>query len=353
MKLYEVGFGDSKRRKRGKMSKKVWNNNFCIFVFKFVISLVMPYEKPKIEKIERKDYVFDEFHKANFKIEKFPELFERAVELANMPDSHFDDGVKMSKIVEILWHDLKEADEIEFTLEELKLSCLFHDIGKSGPPEADREQRFMVEQIFNPIYFNPRRSEFKKRNPKQIRIREALDIENFSNKEKIKKYLQTLTLHIYDEEKNMLREEKLDLDKHTLIDLWREHDYWTYQLLHKFGDDQISEDLIIVSSTHHTLEGHDPAMIDGDIPNEAITLELLDKYLILTLVDKYQAFIERSGKTHQETIKILEKIIADSRKKGIMKRLFGKNEERVYEEYIKYLEILAKHPELAEIVKKK
>ena len=61
----------------------------------------MPYEKPQVEKIEKKDYVFDEFHKAGFKIEEFPEIFERAVELANMPDSHFDDGVKMSQIIEL------------------------------------------------------------------------------------------------------------------------------------------------------------------------------------------------------------------------------------------------------------
>jgi len=313
----------------------------------------MPYEKPKIEKFEKKNYVFDEFHKAGFKIEKFPEIFERAVELANMPDSHFDDGVKMSEIVEILWQDLKKENDIKFTIEELKLSCLFHDIGKSGPPNANREERFMIEQLFNPIYFNPKKPDFKGRNPKQILIKEALQIENLPNRDKIVNYLQSLFLHIYDEKNNTLKEEKLDLDKHTMIDLWREHDYWTYQLLQKFGDNQISRDVIIVSSTHHTLEGHDPAMIDGEIPNEAITLELLDKYLILTLVDKYQAFIERSGKTHEETVKILEKIINDSKKRGVMKKIFSLNEEKVYGEYIKYLGIIKKHPEMAEIIKKK
>ncbi len=308
----------------------------------------LSYEKPKVEKIEKKDYVFDEFHKADFKIEEFPEIFERAVELANMPDSHFDDGVKMSQIIETLWQDIKKEGEINFTIEELKLACLFHDIGKSGPPEASRGERFTMEQIFNPVYFNVNRPEFKGKNPKELSISEALDIEDFPNKETIEEYLKTLTLHVFDEKNKKIKEEKLDLEKHSMIDLWREHDYWTYQLLQKYGDDKISRDLIVVSSSHHTLEGHDPAMIDGEIPNEAVTLEILDKYLILTLVDKYQAFTDRTGKDHEETIKILENMINASKKEGIIN-----HDDTVFNQFIKYLKILEKHPEMAEIIKKK
>jgi hypothetical protein len=95
------------------------------------------------------------------------------------------------------------------------------------------------------------------------------------------------------------------------------------------------------------LEGHDPAMIDGKIPNEAIALETLDKYLIITLVDKYQAFIDREKVDHGQAIAILRQMAKDSKAKGIIN-----HHDRVYNLFIKYIDILAKHPEMAEIMRK-
>lgn len=324
----------------------------------------MPYEKPTIKKFEAKekyDYIFKQFHEAGFEIEKYPELFERCVELANMPESHFDDAVKMSEIINILWDEIEKEDNIRFSLEELKLACLFHDIGKSGPVGANRDQRFMTQQIFNPIYFNANAKNFKDaevfkgKDPKEIKkmmrdlpIADILKIENFPNNAAIMEYLQTLEIHAVDEKKGRAVKQKLDLHKHRMIDLWREHDYWTFDLLNAHGNKKISRELIVVSSSHHTLEGHDPAMIDGKLPNEAIALETLDKYLILTLVDKYQAFIDREGISHKETIKILRNIVANSKKEG----RYGDG-ERIYDQFMKYIDLFDKHPEMAEIIKGK
>ncbi|MBN1325951.1 hypothetical protein JW977_03140 [Candidatus Falkowbacteria bacterium] len=324
----------------------------------------MPYEKPTLKKFEAKekyDYIFKQFKGAGFKIKEYPELYERCVELANMPESHFDDAVKMSEIIDILWDEIEKEDNIRFSLEELKLACLFHDIGKSGPVGADRNQRFMIQQIFNPIYFNINSEQFKKapqfngKNLKEkktlmrdLSIKEILDIESFQNKDKIADYLSTLEVHAFDEEKQRIIKQKLDINKHRMIDLWREHDYWTFDLLNAHGNKNISRELIVVSSSHHTLEGHDPAMIDGKLPNEAIALETLDKYLILTLVDKYQAFIDREGVNHEETIKILRNIVDKSKKE----KRFGAN-ERIYDQFNKYIDLFDKHPEMAEIITKK
>ncbi|MCX6745200.1 MAG: hypothetical protein NTX82_06800, partial [Candidatus Parcubacteria bacterium] len=113
------------------------------------------YESPKIQKIEKEaDYVFEKFRAIDFNIKEFPELHERLVELANMPDSHFEDAVKMVQVIDLLWSDLNKKDKSKFKKEELLLACLFHDIGKSGPFGAKRDQRLMIEQIFNPVYFN-------------------------------------------------------------------------------------------------------------------------------------------------------------------------------------------------------
>jgi len=318
----------------------------------------MTLEKPKIEKIEKdKNYVYEQFKSVDFDIKSFPELHERLVELANMPDSHFEDAVKMAEVVNLLWEDIKKEDNISFSLEEMQLACLFHDIGKSGPAEADREERLMVEQIFNPVFFNADSERFKKAFPdvglkerkkflRDSSIEKILEVQGFPNNQEIKKYLETLTVHIYDPKKKKIIEEQLDLNKHTMIQLWREHDYWTYELLKKYGDNKIPEELVVTASTHHALEGHDPAMIDGSIPNEAVTLELLDKYSILTLVDKYQAFIDREKISHDETIVILGKMIDESKSNGIIN-----HDGSVYNQFRKYLSVLANHPEIAEKIK--
>lgn len=325
------------------------------------------YEKPAILKIEKEaDYVYEQFDKVGFKIKEFPELHERLVELANMPDSHFDDAVKMAEIVEVLWPFLEQETGLELNKDQLKLACLFHDIGKSGPVGASQEQRLMIEQIFNPIYFDidspnfQNAPQFKGKSMKEqkalmkdLTINEILEIENFPNNEEIRQYLQTLTIHTYHVEKNGIRKEAepLDLNKHSMIQLWREHDQWTYDLLDKnFKElkkkDKSIEQLIIVASTHHTLEGHDPANVRDKVPEAANALETIDKYLIITLVDKYQAFIDREKVDHDTAIKILRKMVDDSRDSKIIN-----HEGKTYEIFSKYISILEDHSEIADIVK--
>ena len=65
-------------------------------------------EKPTIERIERSQFVIDQFKRVNFDIQAFPPLFERVVELANMPKSHFEDAVKMADMVDLLWDDMNK-----------------------------------------------------------------------------------------------------------------------------------------------------------------------------------------------------------------------------------------------------
>ncbi|MCX6743739.1 MAG: hypothetical protein NT116_05940, partial [Candidatus Parcubacteria bacterium] len=77
----------------------------------------MPYEKPQkpqVEKFESKEeaYVFEQFHRVGFQIEKIPELYERLVELNSMPDSHFEDAVMMAKIVDHLWDEIKTEKDV-------------------------------------------------------------------------------------------------------------------------------------------------------------------------------------------------------------------------------------------------
>jgi hypothetical protein len=240
------------------------------------------------------------------------------------------------------------------TKNELKLACLFHDIGKSGPANADHRQRYLIETLFNPRLFNPKSEKFKGKSPRDLTIDEALDIENMPEKEELKEYLNTLTLNIYNPGREEAEEEKLDLKKHKLIGLWREHDSWTRDLLRKNKNKLIKEEIITVASNHHTLDGRKPVKEKGkkkdkNLISESTAVEVIDKYQILTnLVDKYQAWVDRSGLPHNEAIEKIKEYIEDSKNKKIIN-----HNNETYNKFIKFLGILKKHPEIAEFAKKK
>lgn len=258
------------------------------------------------------------FRDVDMKIEEYPELLERLFELSNVDLSHFVESVRMAEMAE-------QVALPDTNIKEMKKACLFHDIGKSGPQEANPRQReLIVQYIFNRQYFMP--SPEKGMNMKQMTIKQAIEQQTFSEeiKSELLNYLPILKLHIFNEKTKEIEEQPLDLNKHQMIDLWREHDYWTYGLLKKCISQDIDRELVVVSSTHHALEGHYPQTLDGtypakilgDVPNTAVALELLDKYSLLTLIDKYEAYRERSNLNHVQAIAELERIIIQSNADG-------------------------------------
>jgi hypothetical protein len=342
-----------------------WELGIGIYLYNFMeekLPVKKPHEKAQLKKLESKEdaYVFEQFHNADFKIENFQDLYTRVKEIHSKRYSHFEDAADMANIASRLWEKIKSGKEIKLTKNKFKLACLFHDIGKSGPANANPRQRYLIEKLFDPTYFNPRDEKFKDQRPRNMSINDALDMENMLEKEEMKEYLSTLTVHIYDLKTKKNKEEKLDIKKHQMIDFWREHDYWTRDILMPYIDDQIDEAVAHVAGTHNALDGRDPWHIDGDLSDESINLEIIDKYyllkkeevidksLVLTLFDQYQAWIDRSGFTHDKAIEEIEKYIEYSKNEKIIN-----HENRIYNKFIKYLGILRDHKELADIVKKK
>jgi hypothetical protein len=252
--------------------------------------------------------------------------------------------------VEVIWDDIKTLPGIKLSKNEMKLACLFHDIGKSGPEEADREQRRMIQMLYNQKYFNPKSEGFKKLKGsiKDLTIAYAVQRETLiapQSKKRLIAYLETLTIHIYNPETKKAEPVKLDTRKHKMIDFWREHDYWTLDLLRAHGNHQVNNDVMEVASTHHALEGHDPCEVDGMLTHEAATMELSDKYLMLTLIDKYQAWIDRSGLTHLRAIKKLKLEIAQSWKKNIISK-------EVAKKFLDCLRKIRKYQNLPQLINK-
>jgi HD-GYP domain-containing protein (c-di-GMP phosphodiesterase class II) len=109
---------------------------------------------------------------------------------------------------------------------------------------------------------------------------------------------------------NCLKKWGIDFETEKMIDLWRRHADWTFDILAPIQDQKITRDLAVAAASHHILDGKNPAGINPEeIPNESKTLEVAESYEVITMVDKFQAFVRRSGLGHKEAVAVLRGII--------------------------------------------
>lgn len=264
----------------------------------------------------REQFVVDQFLRVGLDIQRFPELFER-FKLLNGPESkHFEDAAQMVDIIETIWEQLEEQLP-ELGKEQMILATLLHDVGKSGPKEATSEEQELIVSLFDPRHYRAiaEKGERVEDMPILHAIRES-DLEN-SVQHKVVEYLRKLGV---------------DIEGETMIDFWRRHADWTYDILKVSKDDKIDERLAAMAASHHILDGKNPAGLNTeDIPQEAKAIETIETYEVLTLVDKFQAFVKRSGLSHNEAIKVL---------RGIIDR--QKFPERVKDDYRRILRVIEK-----------
>ncbi len=243
-------------------------------------------ETKRVERESNKDFVARQFADLGIEIEDYPEIANRLMELNERPESHFGDAVNMAEIIDLLWNkiELKTVSK-----EKLKLCALLHDIGKSGPAKADQETRQVIQKLFDSKLFKDSRSK---------PIREALREEGIAGREQIEMVLENLGI---------------DIDQERMIDFWRRHADWTYDVLKNNQGGAIDEEVIAIASSHHILDGKNPANLPLDkIPEGAKTIEVIDGYQTLTLVDKYQAYRGRSAYSHEEAIEAILTMIQNS-----------------------------------------
>lgn len=266
-------------------------------------------EFPPEAAAEREQFVISQFERANFDIRQYPELFERFKRLHHPPESkHFEDAVQMGEIIEEIWEDLDKSLPFKLEKERMILATLLHDIGKSGPKEAASEEQGLIVTLFDPSHYEKIVAAGK--NVAEETILRALrdsDLEDGIQR-KIVKYLNGLGI---------------DISSEKMIDFWRRHADWTYGILKDVEDEKIDDRLAVMAASHHILDGKNPAGINLEkIPEESKTIEIIETYEVLTIVDKFQAFIKRSGLDHATAIKILRSII--------LKQKFPKQVEESY-----------------------
>ena len=265
-------------------------------------------------------------------------LLSEGEDLRKNRNTHFQDAVEISEIID----DLMGEEISGAELNELRAACLFHDIGKSGPIEADQEEQQAFVDLFN-IDFDQREyeTEFGKKIPAELPLIVALEIkvkEGDLTAGRAEEILR-LILAASSRQKDLRLPARLSR-KSTMGMFWSGHVYWTDQILQA---EKVNEEIRKVAVSHHLLDGHDPAQIGFEnVDAKIASLELADKYqafrVRLILADKYQALRKRSALTHEQTIVILQKMIRE--------KLAG--QEAVISVYEKVLQTIDRHKALFE-----
>lgn len=249
-------------------------------------------ELPPEEAAEREQFVIGQFERAGLDIREYPELFERFKRLHHPPESkHFEDASQIADIIETIWNDLEAKLPFKLEKEQMLLAALLHDVGKSGPKEATQAEQELIIALFDPSHYGKITAAGK--DVRGETILHALRESNFGedDQRKIARYLKKL---------------KIDISSERMIDFWQRHADWTYEILKAAQDDRIDARLAVMAASHHILDDKNPAGLDPEnIPNEAKTIEVVETYEVLTLVDKFQAYIKRSGKSHGEAVREL------------------------------------------------
>lgn len=278
---------------------------------------IMPNIEQEISRVEvekGREFVIGQFERAGLKIENYPDLLSRFERLHSPESRHFEDAAQMVDIIETIWDQLKERMP-KLEKEQMILATLLHDVGKSGPKEATPAEQELIISLFDSRHYRAIAEKGERVEEMPIlRAMSGSDLEDGVQR-KIAKYFNKLGIDVASEK---------------MIDFWRRHADWTYDILKASKDDKINEHLAAKAASHHILDGKNPAGLDPEnIPQEAKTIEIIETYEVLTLVDKFQAFIKRSGLSHAEAIKVL---------RGIIDR--QKMSERVKNDYHMILEVI-------------
>lgn len=258
-------------------------------------------ERPKSEAEARVMDVVDDLD-IGLELEKHPKLRERLAEIG----THFEDSVDMAKIIRTVYGELSEKLGLKpEERERMMRAAVLHDIGKSGPPGKEGPFHKAVQTLFVPPATPFRTHEGGR--PKTID--EFMAEQGLGDREKLKADLAAAGI---------------DAGKETIIDFWRRHAGWSYEILKEEPATDVDADLIKVVATHHLFENQNPAALE--LSGSADVQALLEQTEMLAAVDKYQAFRARGGMDHDATIAHLRKI-SDARPPEIPQHLRDKFKE--------------------------
>lgn len=201
------------------------------------------------------------------------------LKILNEGSETFNDEIRAAKLAKIFFAHFKETNkEKEFTPKEqnaVLVGTLFSDIGKTGPSDASPELSKCILGMYKiDAHFNTNIVDIK------------TFLEMFFDKAKQEKYLKLL--------------ESAGINQSMpMREFFNKHSRWTLEILKKDEAKGVPNDAIVAASSHHMLEGMNPANVTN--------LSRASKMVIL--LDKYDARLRRGTVKHEEAIKWLEDYI--------------------------------------------
>jgi hypothetical protein len=236
------------------------------------------------EREEVHDRIDAELHTIGLK--HFSKAIARRMELIEVLAARFNNDSRMIRRI-----CLKVMDRIAGTLEpelqskldadskrDMSIAAYLHDIGKSGPFDATQETQEAIVKLY---------AVENVADPDQTITETARG--NFSS----------------DEAESIL--ERLDscgmCSTDTMRAFWDRHGYWTYDIL-EAGSEDIPVRARVIAGSHHLDRGIDPYEFSSDE-----YVDMLENRILMA-VDKYQAAVARSQKTHDEAIGIVKRILS-------------------------------------------
>lgn len=206
-----------------------------------------------------------------------------------------DDALRMCSCADRIFrhYELTKPAEAFSMLERrtVVLACIFSDVGKTGPEDADADARRLVA--------------------------EAFAIENVrDDTQPLEAFLRTY--FSADADRRIARFSALGIDAAMSVrQFWNLHTHWTLAIAEAAG---LPPEAVAAAATHHLLEDINPREIVGEDDRfsrrfgENARFDRAEKLVIL--LDKYDAVTRRGNRTHDEAIGWLRDRIAKSRRFG-------------------------------------
>jgi len=161
---------------------------------------------------------------------------------------------------------------------DMSIAAYLHDIGKSGPFDAPQATQEAIVKLFG-VENVP--------DPEQTIAETART--NFSSEDakSMLEHLGACGLRSHD----------------TMRAFWDRHGYWTHDILEADAEG-IPVRARVVAGSHHADRGIDPYEFSSDD-----YVDMLENRILMA-VDKYQAAVARSQKTHGEAMKMIKGILS-------------------------------------------
>jgi hypothetical protein len=230
------------------------------------------------------DRIAAELHTVGLK--HFGKAIARRMELIEVLAARFNND---SRIIRRIC--LRVMDRIAGTLEpelqskldadskrDMSIAAYLHDIGKSGPFDASQETQEAIVKLY---------AVENVADPDQTIAETARASFSSDEAESLLNRLGSFGMRATD----------------TMRAFWDRHGYWTHDILEADSED-IPVRARVIAGSHHMDRGIDPYEFSSDD-----YVDMLENRILMA-VDKYQAAVARSQKTHDEALERIKRILS-------------------------------------------